>query len=151
MRSVDISLPILDEEDGVQFMRELLGEIKAAQQGKHPDPASFPPGSSLWSLPAQLNRRAYDTISTTYQDHHFDLPLLADTFDKWLEQLQPGGHVLDAGCGHGDPVIARLLEHGFQVTGSDFSPNMLQCAARQFPQASFIQSRDQRIVPGSLL
>jgi SAM-dependent methyltransferase len=37
-------------------------------------------------------------------------------------------------------VIARLLEHGFQVTGSDFSPNMLQCAARQFPQASFIQT-----------
>jgi SAM-dependent methyltransferase len=71
-------------------------------------------------------------------DDLLDLPRLADTFDKWLEKLQPDGHVLDAGCGHGDPVLARLLAHGFEVTGSDFSPNMLQRAARQFPrQASF--------------
>jgi hypothetical protein len=32
-----------------------------------------------------------------------------------------------------------LLEKGFQVTGSDFSPVMLQRAKHQFPQANFIQ------------
>jgi hypothetical protein len=126
MRSVDISLPYLDAADGVRFMRELLGDMDAAQQGKHPDPASFPPGSSLWPLPAQLNRRGYDEIAAKYLDNHFDLPLLADAFDRWLEQFPSGGHVLDAGCGHGNPVIARLLERGFQVTGSDISPKMLE-------------------------
>ncbi len=68
----------------------------------------------------------------------FANPLLAEAFDGWLAQIPPGGHILDAGCGHGNPVIARILEKGFQVTGSDFSPAMLRRAAQQFPQAAFL-------------
>jgi len=139
MRSVDINLIDIEVKDGERFMRELIGEIKLAYQGKHPDPASFPQGSSEWQFLWQLNQRSYNKLSEKYQENYFEDPLLTEIFDDWLAKLPAGGHVLDAGCGHGDPVIRRLLEKGFQVTGSDFSPDMLRRASRQFPQANFLQ------------
>lgn len=145
MRSVDIEIKYIGVEEGVRFMRELIHEIAAVQQGQHPDPAAFPPGSSEWPFLAQLNRQAYNKIAEDYQEAYFDNPLLAEAFDGWLAQLPPGGSVLDAGCGHGDPVIGRLLEKGFQVTGSDFSPEMLRRAGQQFPQASFLQAETPAI------
>ncbi len=145
MRSVEIELKYIDVEEGVRFMRELIHEIAAVQQGQHPDPAAFPPGSSEWPFLAQLNRQAYNKIAADYQEDYFANPLLAEAFDGWLAQLQPGGSVLDAGCGHGDPVIGRLLEKGFQVTGSDFSPEMLRRAGEQFPRASFLQAETPAI------
>jgi SAM-dependent methyltransferase len=138
-RFVDIRLPVIKLEEGVRFMRELVHEIDAAHQGRHLDPAGFPEGSSEWPFIDQLNRLAYNKISTDYQETYFNNPRLAESFDGWLGQLPPGGAVLDAGCGHGDPVINRLLERGYQVTGSDFSPAMLRRAGEQFPQARFIQ------------
>jgi SAM-dependent methyltransferase len=54
--------------------------------------------------------------------------------------------VLDAGCGHGDPVIARLLEKGFHVTGADFSPEMLARARQQFPLVTFVQQATTQIM-----
>jgi SAM-dependent methyltransferase len=145
MRSVDIELQTIEKEQGICFMRELIHEIDAIQQGKHPDPANFPPGSSEWPLIGQLNRQAYNQISKNYQEDYFENPLLTAAFDGWLAQLPPDAHVLDAGCGHGNPVIARLLDKGFQVTGSDISPEMLARAAQQFPQASFMQQATTQI------
>jgi SAM-dependent methyltransferase len=144
-RSVDIELKYIDQETGVRFMRDLIHEIAAVQQGKHPDPANFPAGSSEWPFIDQLNQQAYNKISEDYQEDYFENPLLTAAFDGWLAQLPPGGHILDAGCGHGQPVIARLLEKGFQVTGSDFSLEMLRRASQQFPQVDFIQKATTRI------
>jgi SAM-dependent methyltransferase len=62
---------------------------------------------------------------------------LKKAFDGWMKELPRGGYVLDAGCGHGVPVITRLLKKGFQVTGSDFSPAMLESARKKFPRVSF--------------
>jgi SAM-dependent methyltransferase len=145
-RSVDIVIQYIQGEDGVSFMRQLIHEIDAVQQGKHPDPASFPPNSSEWPLISQLNCQAYQHISKNYQEDYFENPLLTAAFDSWLAQLGPGAHVLDAGCGHGKPVIARLLDQGFLVTGSDFSPEMLARATQQFPQASFKQQATTQII-----
>jgi SAM-dependent methyltransferase len=120
-------------------MRELTQEIKAAREGKHPNPAGFPEGMSEWPFIWQLNQPAYNKISEGYQEAYFANPLLTKAFDDWLTKLPASGHILDAGCGHGQPVISRLLERGFQVTGSDFSEQMLLRARQQFPQARFVQ------------
>lgn len=145
MRSVDIKLNDIDIKEGERFMRDLIGEIELAQQGVHPDPASFSEGSSEWPFLWQLNQNAYNKISEDYQETYFDNPLLVEAFDGWLAQLPAGGQVLDAGCGHGDPVIGRLLEKGFQVTGSDFSSEMLRRASKQFPHANFLQKASSMI------
>lgn len=138
-RFITIKFPDIEVEEGVRFMRELIQEVDAAHQGKHPDPAGFPEGSSEWPFALQLNRKAYGKISEHYRENYFDNPLLAQAFDGWMAQLPPGGQILDAGCGHGDPVIGRLLVQGFQVTGCDLSPEMLDRAGQAFPQAKFIQ------------
>lgn len=54
-----------------------------------------------------------------------------------MAALPSGGRILDAGCGHGEPVIGRLLENGFSVSGIDNSPVMLQHAREKFPAANF--------------
>jgi SAM-dependent methyltransferase len=137
-RMIQIKLDPVELEDAVRFMRELVCEIAEVEKGKHPDPGRLPPGSSNWAFVAQLNRQAYDTLSEKYRERYFENPLLAQAFEGWLDMLPAGARVLDAGCGHGDPVIDRLLEKGMQVTGSDFSPAMLRRAQEQFPQAAFV-------------
>jgi SAM-dependent methyltransferase len=138
-RFVEIRLDLESIEGGARFMRELVHELDAVFQGKHPDPACFPAGSCEWPLVWQLNRRAYNELADSYQEDYFTNPLLADAFAAWLAQLPAGGQVLDTGCGHGDPVITKLLERGFHVTGADFSPEMLKKAREQFPQVNLVQ------------
>ncbi len=138
-RSLELRIGLKDAADGERFMCELIHEIDAAYRGKHPDPASFPPGSCEWPFVWQLNRKAYTHIADEYQEEYFDNPLLAAAFDEFLAKLPAGGKVLDAGCGHGDPTITRLLERGFQPTGSDFTPKMLKKARQRFPQVPFVE------------
>jgi SAM-dependent methyltransferase len=136
-RMLDIRLTEFELEDGLRFMHELNLELSEVSQGRHPDPAGLLPGFSDWPFTRQLNRQAYDQISTNYQEKYFENPLLTQACDDWLAELPAGGHILDAGCGHGQPVISRLLEKGFRVTGSDLSPAMLARAGKQFPAVQF--------------
>jgi SAM-dependent methyltransferase len=137
MHETVLRMKYIDEEDGMAFMRDLTAEITAAHAGKHPDPALLPPGSSNWTFVTQLNRMAYDKLVDSYQESYFNNPLFSELFDQWLGQTPIGERILDAGCGHGDPVIARMLERGYQVVGTDISPAMLTRAQAQFPQAVF--------------
>lgn len=132
-----ITLRVSNLNSAVEFMRALIHEIANAEQGKRPNPAMLPPGSSDWPFARMLNQKSYDTIATDYQEEYFENPLLADSFERWLDNLPQSARILDAGCGHGDPVIARLLEKGFHVAGADFSPAMLARARERFPQVDF--------------
>ena len=136
-RKMDIRLDEIKFEEGVPFMAALIEEFEQASAGLHPDPSKFPADHSDWPLARDLNRLAYDKISTHYTEKYFENNLLTQAFDGWLEQIAPGGHILDAGCGHGNPVIAHMLEKGLRVTGSDLSPAMLARAREQFPDVGF--------------
>lgn len=138
MRMLDIKLDGILPEVGLKFMQDLAWEIAEAQQGRRPNPADLPEGSSDWPFIHQLNQKAYDLISQDYDEKYFTNPLLTGMFDEWLDGLPGGGHILDAGCGHGEPVIARLLERGYRVTGTDLSPKMLTRAKERFPNVSFV-------------
>jgi demethylmenaquinone methyltransferase/2-methoxy-6-polyprenyl-1,4-benzoquinol methylase len=48
-----------------------------------------------------------------------------------VSRLRPGGHVLDVATGTG-LVASELLRRGFQVTGLDQSPDMLEVARERF-------------------
>lgn len=43
------------------------------------------------------------------------------------------GALLDLGCGAGEPVAKTFVEHGWDVTGVDFSSSMLALAAHYVP------------------
>lgn len=50
-----------------------------------------------------------------------------DSVTEWMETIQPGGIILDVGCGVGRHVL-YLGKHGFQVAGVDISPSGVQMA-----------------------
>ncbi|MBR5743147.1 MAG: methyltransferase domain-containing protein, partial [Clostridia bacterium] len=62
--------------------------------------------------------------------------VLAYIFQTILEK--PGAAVLDIGFGTG-ALAAKLYERGFDVSGQDFSPRMIELAARKMPNARLFQ------------
>lgn len=61
---------------------------------------------------------------------------------KWLERfctlLPAGGHILDVGCGTGDPIARDFIDRGYRVTGVDFSEAMLAIARARYPYARWL-------------
>ena len=60
-----------------------------------------------------------------------------DLFEKpWLDRfmalLPAGGAILDVGCGMGEPIGRDLIESGFQLTGVDSSPSLIELARKRF-------------------
>jgi ubiquinone/menaquinone biosynthesis C-methylase UbiE len=98
-----------------------------------------PPMDSLgWMDPKDIVRTGYDAVSIAYRsDDDAD-----DEYGEWLAEIAPGlaagARVLDLGCGCGIPSDRWLVEHGFDVTGVDFSPVQIERARRLVPQATFV-------------
>jgi ubiquinone/menaquinone biosynthesis C-methylase UbiE len=82
-------------------------------------------------------RRGYDSLAEKYQAirHAFDNE---KELGKFTSLLPKRAKVLDVGCGTGVPVAKSLVEKGFDVTGIDFSNNMLKLARKNVPKAKFI-------------
>jgi len=82
-------------------------------------------------------RKGYDKLAKRY-------PAIRQNFDnkkelgEFVSLLPKNAKVLDVGCGAGVPVAQLLVECGFDVTGIDFSKNMLELASRNVPKAKFI-------------
>lgn len=83
-------------------------------------------------------RNAYDDIAAAHDDYRTDaapeMPLVHDLVDD----LASDAHVLDAGCGAGDPIGAYLTEH-VRATGLDFSRGQLEMARDRAPGTSLVQ------------
>jgi cyclopropane fatty-acyl-phospholipid synthase-like methyltransferase len=58
--------------------------------------------------------------------------------DKFLQFMDPGGSILDVGCGAGEPISRYFMENGFSVTGVDLSPKMVKICRSRFPDHSWI-------------
>jgi ubiquinone/menaquinone biosynthesis C-methylase UbiE len=85
-------------------------------------------------------QQIYDGLAAAY-DAGRDAFDTTPVFDAFYRRLPPGGgHVLDLGCGAGEPIARLFIEHGWQATGVDFAPRMLELAARRVPQMTRIQA-----------
>ncbi|MEC3862627.1 class I SAM-dependent methyltransferase [Mesobacterium sp. TK19101] len=62
---------------------------------------------------------------------------------RWLARfaacLPANGHVLDLGCGAGEPIARWFLSEGFALTGLDFSIAMLDIARSRWPSGDWRQ------------
>jgi len=82
---------------------------------------------------------AFDAIGDQYDDAfpHKEGQVAAGA---WLiDQLAPGSHVLDLGCGTGVPTARQLAEAGHRVTGVDLSPGMVKLSRENVPEGDFRQ------------
>ena len=69
--------------------------------------------------------RRFEQLAASGADVHGEASLVAD--------LAPGPKVLDAGCGTGRVAI-ELHQRGFEVTGTDVDPAMLEAARAKAPE-----------------
>lgn len=60
----------------------------------------------------------------------------------WMERFQalmPAGvSVLDIGCGSGEPIARHFIEAGYELTGVDSSPTLIEMCASRFPAQSWV-------------
>lgn len=55
-------------------------------------------------------------------------------FDRFLLAVPRGGHILDLGCGAGEPIDRYLIDTGHVLTGVDVSARMIALARTRFPR-----------------
>jgi 2-polyprenyl-3-methyl-5-hydroxy-6-metoxy-1,4-benzoquinol methylase len=62
-----------------------------------------------------------------------------DWLDRFIRPLPRGSHILDLGCGGGEPIARYLLDNGFKVTGVDSAAAMITLARTRFPRERWLQ------------
>lgn len=83
-------------------------------------------------------QKIYDRFAETYEKNRgmFDMTDVINDFYKRLPAHS--GHLLDLGCGAGEPFPAHFIQQGWQVTGVDFSSKMLELANHYQPTMNTI-------------
>lgn len=87
--------------------------------------------------PYNLVRDGYNAVADSYHAQR-DRWHNVDLLERFGEVVPYGGRVLDVGCGAGVPVVQRLVEAGYEVTGIDISEAMLALARQNVPNATFV-------------
>ncbi len=61
-------------------------------------------------------------------------------FDRLLLGVPKGGHILDLGCGAGEPISRYLIDAGRHVTGVDISEKMIALARIRFSRERWLRA-----------
>lgn len=88
----------------------------------------------------------YDSIARRFAESREKNLLEKKYLDLLIKDLPAQAHILDVGCGTGEPIMSYLSsEQHFVVVGLDASKQLLKMAEKKFPDAKFIHG-DMRIV-----
>lgn len=79
----------------------------------------------------------YERQATEYDKRRSKALFEARWLARFTASLKPGDHVLDLGCGTGDPIARWFMAEGFDVTGVDFSAAMLTIAKERWPDGDW--------------
>jgi SAM-dependent methyltransferase len=93
------------------------------------------------SEPSEIVRAGYDEAAARYRalEHDSARWPRAEWIGELTKSLRPGAAILDLGCATGIPVAAELAGR-YRVTGVDISPEHIQQAGRNVPDAEFVCS-----------
>jgi SAM-dependent methyltransferase len=93
------------------------------------------------SEPSEIVRAGYDEAAARYRalEHDSARWPRAEWIGELTKSLRPGAAILDLGCATGIPVAAELAGR-YCVTGVDISPEHIQQAGRNVPDAEFVCS-----------
>jgi len=58
--------------------------------------------------------------------------------ERFLAQLPANGHILDIGCGSGEPIAGYFIRQGFTVTGVDGASAQIARCRERFPQQRWL-------------
>ncbi|MCW3845739.1 methyltransferase domain-containing protein [Sphingomonas sp. LB-2] len=68
--------------------------------------------------------------------------------DRFLLAVPKGGHILDLGCGGGEPIDRYLIDTGHQLTGVDVSERMISLARTRFGRHTWLRADMRRAAMG---
>lgn len=68
--------------------------------------------------------------------------------DRFLLAVPRGGHILDIGCGGGEPIDRYLIDSDHHLTGVDVSARMIALARTRFPRHIWLHADMRRALPG---
>lgn len=91
-------------------------------------------------------KSTYNKIAEDWNKNHSGDTWWHGGAEKFISFLKPVASILDAGCGSGHES-KYFFEKGFQVTGVDFSEEMIEIAKREVPEGRFLVA-DIRNLPG---
>ena len=87
----------------------------------------------------EVNAKGYDKICTWYEQVTKESTYGLDYVSKAIEKDKIKSSALDVGCGVGGAILAKLSASGYEITGLDFSPKMLEIARSRHPEVRFIE------------
>ena len=80
--------------------------------------------------------RSYDEIADKYVALY---PYPSERINRFAKLIPKNGKILDAGCGPGFDT-QYLAKRGFDLTGIDLSPKMIELAKKRVPQATYLNT-----------
>ena len=80
----------------------------------------------------------YETHAYAYDQQRTKVFFEKDWLDRFIAHLPADGTVLDIGCGAGVPIAKYLIENGFDLTGVDSSPTMIDISHARFPESEWL-------------
>jgi 2-polyprenyl-3-methyl-5-hydroxy-6-metoxy-1,4-benzoquinol methylase len=88
---------------------------------------------------SQITVKAYDEISSAYQEKFMDIHLYDDTYDKFCTLIKKkNAKVFEIGCGPGNITKYLLAKRPYlKIEAIDLSPNMIRLAKANNPTADF--------------
>ena len=82
-------------------------------------------------------KAVYERQAATYDAQRSRALNEAEWLARFAAQLPSGGHVLDLGCGAGEPIARWFMAEGFAVTGVDLAQAMLDIARARWPEGDW--------------
>ena len=84
-------------------------------------------------------RDVYEAEASTYDALRSRALFEARWLARFAACLPADGHLLDLGCGAGEPIARWFIAEGFRVTGVDFAGAMLDIARARWPDGDWRQ------------
>jgi 2-polyprenyl-3-methyl-5-hydroxy-6-metoxy-1,4-benzoquinol methylase len=116
-------------------MRSLPSSRPSHRAARQLVEVSYPMPGHLSETVIDLYRRHAAQWDANRQDSPWNDRVWHETF---IRELAQGSHVLDLGCGGGEPVARFLVDHGMRVTGVDTSPALIALARERLPEQEWI-------------
>lgn len=90
----------------------------------------------------------YQRNAQTWDEQRTRTLLEKGWLDRFTSLLSAGGDILDVGCGSGEPIAKYLIDQGFNLTGIDAAPAMIEICARRYPTHHWASADMRRLELG---